>query len=303
MLKVLGSVFFVAVLSACGGGGSGGGGGDQSSVDTSPMMVKTVVTFTDSTYTSFPGATPSAQSIPANSVSGLFTTTLNTLSNGSVTFSATPISSGQNSPLTGYYDVAVTMPEFSRFTTGGAALWPRARFGTYSTARKTTGSSNTIEYIDMPYIAVNQVPATVSSGTYSGTSGRAIGVLASSTRFPWMRCNASATMSVAESTRTVVLTLANCGDSYDTTGTPSGNPIPVINPTITLTTSDNATFKVTGNPTFTFGVNPPLNTFTPTTFRGDFKLAGTLSATEIVGRVYMTDGNGVHGTFAFGVTQ
>jgi hypothetical protein len=299
MKKAIGYLFVALLLSACGGGG--GDGGSPSAPDYSPYMVKSVVTYTTNAFTVISNISPTAQGIPANSVSGLFSTP-NSFTNGSVSFSpAAPAPS--NLPLVGYEQIVpvLTSPEFTRFTTGGSTVWPRARFGMYSTARKTAPASTVVDYIDMPYIAVNSTPTSVASGTYSNASGRAVGLLASAASFPWLRCVASATLSVAGSTRAVALTLSGCKDSYDVSGAPSGNNITVSNPTITLTTTDNVSFAISGNPTFTFGAGP--TTFTPTSFRGDFRLAGTVNATEIVGRLYMTNGSGVHGTLAFGVIQ
>lgn len=297
MKKLVSLLVLPILVASCGGGGGGGGSAPYAG----PYMVKSVVTFADTSFTNFTSILPSALEIPANAVSGLFSSP-NSFNNGEVTFSSAPTSSGDTLPLVNYSQSfpVLTNPEFSQFVTGGAVVWPRARFGLYSTARKTSPTSKVVNYIDMPYAVVKDVPTSASSGAFTNSAGRAAGVLASSARFPWLRCVASANLTVVGSTRTVVLTLSNCKDALDSAGNPSGATITLANPTITLITADNTSFNVTGSPSFTYGTTNP-TTFTPTSFRGDFQLAGTTSATEIVGRVYMTDGNDFHGAFAFGV--
>lgn len=184
MKKALGYLFVAAVLSACGGGD--GGGGSPSAPYVGPYMVKSVVTYADNTFATITNIAPTAQGIPANSVSGLFSGT-NSFTNGSVAFSPLTLTPS-GLPLVGYTQSfpVLTSPEFTRLTTGGATAWPRARFGLYSTARKTSPTSTVVNFIDMPYIAVNSTPTSVASGTYSNASGRAVGLLASAASFPWL---------------------------------------------------------------------------------------------------------------------
>jgi len=299
MRRILLSVYAVALLSACGGGG---GGGTSESANTSVKTIKSVATYSSNTFSSILSLSPSAESIPTNAVGGLFSSTYS-FTNGTVSLTVSaPASSSL--PIIGYDQIVpvLSSPEFSRFTTGGAAIWPRARFGLYSTARVTNSATNTVTFYDMPYAAVNVVPTSVGvGGNYNHADGRALGILASNASFPWLRCLATGGLTVTGSTRRVTVTLSGCKDTYDGTGMPSGNSISVTNPTFTLTTNDNVTFLVSGNPTFSFGAGPTV--FSPTTIRGDFQLAGAVSATEIVGRIYMLDNNGVQGAFAFGVKQ
>lgn len=284
-------------LAACGGGG--GGSSDSSTTNnTSPYQVQTVVGFTDNTFATVSSITPSAQAIPSNSATGLFSTSAS-FTNGTRSWTNINLLSSSTALAIYNNNPSSASTSLTQVITGGYGNWSSSRFGLFTTRDVT--ATNTQTYIEMPYAAVSSSPASVVATSYTNALGKIVGVISASTATLSERtmffCNATGSLAVSGTTKTVTLSYSGCKDNLSS-GAISGNAFTTAG-TITLSTADDSVYSVSGSG-FTFTTYNGTS-FTPASYRGDFKLAGS-SGSELVGRVYMTDSTGQkHVAFAFGI--
>lgn len=286
-LKIASAVVLSSSLVACGGGGGGGdsalttdpsvGGAPSTAalVNSSVKGLDVTLTYSGNTLTAI---NPSAvvQAPIFSNVTSLSAFTLND-SYGDPTsqyaFSTAGISSGD------FYNVT-TNGSATDYSIGGTT-WTYARFGIFKNA---VGTNAQYTIRNTPFFVANvSSGATLTDATYA-TSGRAAGVMSTSTTKTGIKCNMSA--AYTQSTQEVVLTLSNCIMDSSTTAVP-------VSGTIGLTP--------TGGTFSGFTINDGVALTPSTVLSSGYKFGGP-TGQELVGAATVSGPNGYF-TFAFGAKK
>ena len=296
-VKIASAITLLSLLAACGGGGGGTTNGDTTDGSNAPSnttFVSGIIKGLDArlvTANNFLTITPSVvgETPTMSSVLSLDSFTIDDASGRS--YASYEYTGAGSSITSGTWFTSSANSGDTRFDLGGTS-WSYARFGLF---RNAPGPISDYTWRATPFYVANvSSDAVLTDATYAN-SGLAAAVFATEMQYTKINCSASAVYN--NSTKSVVVSLANC-----TYLDPNNN----LN-SLSATATGNVTLNSSGSSTSNLVVATAIETFTTAQVdSSSLKLAGP-SGQELVGVVTLSGtgstNNPGYFTFVFGAKK